>query len=254
MIYDTHPPYAHQAHLPYAREPWKAMYVFQRLTTTILLVPYWAAYYSFFPRPQPSWSIRQCIFVNFTRRIYKVTEVAGVTWGTRNPEKAPKKGSLKETRFEWIEPLEEKLRTGIICIDPRVLFKRVGVFIWPKVPPTLDSTLPNGSKVDTLVDLESASSSPSTFSGSEPEQCLIGIFFHGGGYCHMSAHEKCRTSRIPRRLIKVCITLLLVTLIVHLSTGQALFRNIRSRVPTSPIRAIPSCRTGCRCRLCSRRP
>jgi hypothetical protein len=30
----------------------------------------------------------------------------------------------------------------------------------------------------------------------------IGIFLHGGGYVHMSAHESSRTSRIPRRLIK----------------------------------------------------
>jgi len=31
---------------------------------------------------------------------------------------------------------------------------------------------------------------------------VIGIFLHGGGYCHMSAHEKSKTSKIPRRLIK----------------------------------------------------
>ena len=32
---------------------------------------------------------------------------------------------------------------------------------------------------------------------------LIGIFLHGGGYCHMSAHEKASTSKIPARLMKV---------------------------------------------------
>ena len=36
---------------------------------------------------------------------------------------------------------------------------------------------------------------------------LIGIFMHGGGYCHMSAEEKSPTSKIPRRLTKVRATL-----------------------------------------------
>lgn len=32
---------------------------------------------------------------------------------------------------------------------------------------------------------------------------VIGIFMHGGGYCHMSAHETAPTSQIPARLIEV---------------------------------------------------
>jgi hypothetical protein len=35
---------------------------------------------------------------------------------------------------------------------------------------------------------------------------MIGIFMHGGGYCHMSADEKSSTSKIPRRLTKVTMT------------------------------------------------
>jgi hypothetical protein len=38
---------------------------------------------------------------------------------------------------------------------------------------------------------------------------LVGIFMHGGGYCHMSAEEKSPTSKIPRRLTKVRATLAL---------------------------------------------
>ena len=37
------------------------------------------------------------------------------------------------------------------------------------------------------------------------KQRVVGIFLHGGGYCHMSAHEKSKTSKIPRRLMKVSI-------------------------------------------------
>ncbi|KAG6816852.1 hypothetical protein H0H87_002338 [Tephrocybe sp. NHM501043] len=129
-------PYAHHAHLPFAHQPLKALYVFQRLFTTLVLVPYWVTYYSILPRkyrPRESWSIRQILNVNFTRRIYKITEVAGVTWDTRDPQKEPLAGSLKETRFEWAKPLPATHRTGIIVGD--VPFTRVGCYIWPKDPP-----------------------------------------------------------------------------------------------------------------------
>ena len=39
---------------------------------------------------------------------------------------------------------------------------------------------------------------------------MIGIFMHGGGYCHMSAEEKSPTSKIPRRLMEVSRTRVLV--------------------------------------------
>ena len=45
------------------------------------------------------------------------------------------------------------------------------------------------------IDLEAAGDVP-----------LIGIFMHGGGYCHMSADEKSPTSKIPRRLTEVRTT------------------------------------------------
>ena len=123
--------------MPFARQPLKGIYVAQRMFTTLVMVLWWALYYSIMPRsrrPRQSWSLKQIICVNFTRRIYKVTELAGVTWGTRNPEKACKNESLKETRFEWIDPLPEELRSGIV-VDSQAQCKRVGVFIWPKDAP-----------------------------------------------------------------------------------------------------------------------
>lgn len=199
----TTPPFPHYAHLPYAREPWKSLYILQRLLTTLALVPFWIAYYLVLPRsqrPRPSWSIRQIIYVYFTRRIFKVTEVAGVTWGTYYPDFEPRPRSLVETRFEWVEPLPEKFRSGVV-VDV-VPFKRVGCYIWPKaVPPVVQSPLANGgnhpgsfqASDDSAVDIEVAAA----------DTPLVGIFMHGGGYCHMSAHESSQTSRIPRRLIKV---------------------------------------------------
>lgn len=123
----------HLAEMPYAREPLKTAYVAQRLLTTLLLVPCWALYYTLLPqrRPRRSWSIKQVISVRFTRRVYRVTERAGVTWYTRDPEKACSSRELRETRFEWADPLPEMFRSGVL-VDEEVPFKRVGMFIWPK--------------------------------------------------------------------------------------------------------------------------
>ena len=202
MLYDRHAPYAYQADMSFSREPLKAIYVCQRLITTLLLVPLWTIFYSIAPRsyrPRPSWSLRQIIFVLFTRRIYRVTEVAGVTSGTRDPEHEPRTGSLGETRFEWVRPLEERLRTGVVALacEPSVPFRRVGVFVWPKLPPLFEPYQDRGK-----IFLANNFYFLNLFSA---ERCskIIGMYFHGGGYCHMSAHESSGTSRIPRRLIKV---------------------------------------------------
>ncbi|TFK31720.1 Alpha/Beta hydrolase protein [Crucibulum laeve] len=201
-IYDKNPPYPHYDHLPYAKEPWKSYYVWQRLFTTLLMCPIWATYYLIIPRryrPRASWNIRQIINVNFTRRIYKVTEVAGVTWGTRDPTTAPPENSLKETRFEWVDPLPENLRTGIV--NDGVPFTKVGCYVWPKEVPGLV----NRAKTDVKVDSDTKNLMNGTsldLEAEAPDVPLVGIFMHGGGYCHMSAHENSGTSNIPRGLIK----------------------------------------------------
>ena len=254
-MYDKTPVYPHQQHLPWAHEPLKSIYVFQRLLTTLLLVPLWVFYYSILPRsfrPRPSWSITQVVVVKFTKRIYKVTEVAGVTWGTRDPTLEPNEKSLEETRFIWVPPLPADLCTGIVN-DDQVLAQNVGTYVWPKLAPpsahlrchvkggrlseqsyfqqnpcdvhtvglpfesdenitainTPAATYklpkidvqneplhPNGDTIKNLDVEASAADSPPP---------VIGLYLHGGGYCHMSAHEKSGTSRIPRRLMKVCV-------------------------------------------------
>ncbi|OBZ67432.1 hypothetical protein A0H81_12578 [Grifola frondosa] len=188
--------YEYQQDMPFSREPLKTLYVWQRLFTTIVMVPGWVLYYAVQPRssrPRASWSLKQIVAVNFMRRIFKVTELAGVTWCTRDPSVECDNRKLKYTRFEWVDPLPIELRTGIVA-DPQVPFKRVGTFVWPKEsPPTIPHS--SGDSQDVLVNQGDEESE----AGKVP---LIGIFLHGGGYCHMSAHEKASTSKIPHRLIK----------------------------------------------------
>lgn len=253
-MYDKTPVYPHQQHLPWAHEPLKSIYVFQRLFTTLLLVPLWVIYYSTLPRsfrPRPSWSIAQIVVVKFTKRIYKVTEVAGVTWGTRDPTLAPNENSLQETRFIWVPPLQPDLCTGIVN-DDQVLPRKVGTFVWPKHAPLSArlrchvkddgngilsehaySQQKNPSEVHTVGlafepddDIITVSNKPAATyklpkidvheepiedairnldveaSAADSPPPVIGLYLHGGGYCHMSAHEKSGTSRIPRRLMK----------------------------------------------------
>ena len=279
-MYDKTPVYPHQQHLPWAHEPLKSIYVFQRLFTTLLLVPLWVVYYSVLPRsfrPRPSWSITQIIVVKFTKRIYKVTEVAGVTWGTRDPTQEPSENSLKETRFFWVPPLPSEFRTGIVN-DDQVLHQKVGTFIWPKhSPPSVhvrhlvnggdrglherlyfqqnasddvhsvappfypddDTTVINTPtsnyklpKIDVLEEEALHSIGDATkdldveANAADSPSHAIGLYLHGGGYCHMSAHEKSGTSRVPRRLMKVGATLfgrVRVTLIQ--CTGQSFPRD-----------------------------
>ena len=40
----------YQADMPYAKQPLKAIYVFQRLFTSIVMCVWWATYYSIIPR------------------------------------------------------------------------------------------------------------------------------------------------------------------------------------------------------------
>ncbi|KAL4245485.1 hypothetical protein ABKN59_009417 [Abortiporus biennis] len=197
--------YPHEEEMPYAREPLKSLYTFQRLFTTLCIVPWWVAYYGLLPRtsrPRESWSIKQIIAVNFTRRVYKVAERAGVTWGTRNPDKPCNNRTLKETRFEWVDPLPEECRSGVV-VDDQVPFKKVGAFVWPKVKPTGSGVTGNNGKSTqgSPSSFASSSSDPSTLK-EESSEPVIGVFLHGGGYCHMSAHETSNTSKIPRRLMK----------------------------------------------------
>jgi len=286
-MYDKTPVYPHQQHLPWAHEPLKSIYVFQRLLTTILLVPLWVIYYSILPRsfrPRPSWSISQIVVVKFTKRIYKVTEVAGVTWGTRDPTLDPNEKSLKETHFVWVPPLPPDLCTGILN-DDQVLPQKVGTYIWPKLsPPSTrmrshvkgggngrltehlyfqqnpsDDVHTVGPPFESDDDITASNTPATTYklpkvdvreedplhsngdaiknldveaSAADSPPPVIGLYLHGGGYCHMSAHEKSGTSRVPRRLMKVCVTQFGRIRVPDLVSQDNLFREIHGALFT----------------------
>jgi len=203
-MYDKHPVYPHHAGLFWAYEPYKTIYVLQRILTTLILVPCWVIYYGVMPRnrrPRPSWTIPQIVVVKFMKRIGKVVEVAGVTWGTHDPTVEPDKSKLKETRFEWASPLPEDLKTGIVD-DAMVECKPVGMYVWPKDPHPIVHARKASKEKPNAAPIPASKRSYDVENGAaDPPPKLVGIYLHGGGYCHYSAHEKSGTSRVPRRLV-----------------------------------------------------
>ena len=178
----SHP---HSSHLAFAHEPWKTLYVAQRLTTTLLLVPIWVAYYLLMPRssrPRESWSIKQIVAVSFTRRIHKVTEMAGVVWGARDNTKEPKQSSLKETRFQWTDPLPDELQKGIVD-DREAPCVRVGTFVWPKHPKRLTKGSDSTQGMSLLLS-----------SGAYIQPCVCRKIT----YCKSKA-TRCQTHQVPAR-------------------------------------------------------
>jgi len=62
--------------------------------------------------------------------------MAGVVWGVRDHTKEPAQSSLKETRFQWIDPLPKELQKGVVN-DAEAHCVKVGTFVWPKHPKRL---------------------------------------------------------------------------------------------------------------------
>lgn len=126
-----------------------------------------------------------------------MTEVAGVTWGTKDPTVAPDPSTLKETDFVWAKPLDEKSRTGLLKQEKIPEFTKVGTYVWPGKNKTLKA------RIKAKLHHAPAGSPPSPSSSIDDKVYMVGVFMHGGGYCHMSAHEESRTSRMPRGFIQV---------------------------------------------------
>ena len=99
--------------------------------------------------------------------------------------KAPKK-------IDWWLQLDPKYVTFVLQLrihssiysSQATLLRKQGY----RVTSASSSSLPHSP----VIDLEAVGDIP-----------MIGIFMHGGGYCHMSADEKSPTSKIPRRLMEV---------------------------------------------------
>lgn len=169
-------------HLPYSKQPVKAFYIFYQICSALFLVPIWLLFYiKVSNRPRKSWSISQSITVKFLRKMHKMSEVSNVSFHIRDPHVEGKSG--KYTDFKFIPTLERKKMKGVLDIDNLDCHPLIGTYVWPKHRANL--------KYNEGRDVE-----------SDNKRKLVGIYVHGGAYAHMSAHEDCQTSIIPKRLMK----------------------------------------------------
>lgn len=164
------------------------------------MLPYWAIKHSYGPKPRETWSLSETLLVDFTRRVSAITDQAGVQHSTRDPTAEPDKDSLKETRFEWVPGVAGGFCTGVLDDQDVRPLKKVGTFIWERATPFEDEDV--HSKDFELEEEDDALNDTPDKSGCEARGDLVGIYFHGGGYTHFSAHEDSQTSIIPRRLMQ----------------------------------------------------
>ncbi|BGP39945.1 hypothetical protein JCM10450v2_003925 [Rhodotorula kratochvilovae] len=183
----------------------KWFYCTHRVSSSLFLLPYWAIKYAVSKRPRPSWSLAETLLVDFTRRVSAITDQAGVQHATRDPTSEPRRDDLKETRFEWVPGVRGDLLCGAVKDDDVAPLERVGTFIWERAEDVReDYAMLNAKDAELNAEDDDAGSAfGSRYSLTDGDKGdLIGVYFHGGGYTHFSAHESAQTSAIPRRLMQ----------------------------------------------------
>lgn len=178
----------------------KWLYCTHRVGSTLALLPYWAIKYACSKRPRPSWSLAETLLIDFTRRVSAISDRAGVQHATRDPTAQPDRDSLRETRFEWVPGIAGELCCGVLDDAQVRPLKRVGTFVWERAQDVRADYNMINSKTSNEGD---AASTLSFRPDAGDKGDLVGVYFHGGGYTHFSAHESAQTSAIPRRLMQV---------------------------------------------------
>ncbi|GAA5916578.1 hypothetical protein JCM6882_002548 [Rhodosporidiobolus microsporus] len=178
----------------------KWFYCTHRVSSSLFLLPYWAIKYALCTRPRKSWSLAETLLIDFTRRVSAITDMAGVQHATRDPTEEPDCASLKETRFEWVPGIAGDLVCGVVDDEGVRPLKRVGTFIWERADDVREDYA-NGNWKDDELDREDFDDESTAGESTVGSGDLVGLYFHGGGYTHFSAHENAQTSAIPRRLM-----------------------------------------------------
>ncbi|GAA5845965.1 hypothetical protein JCM9279_004739 [Rhodotorula babjevae] len=189
----------------------KWFYCTNRVSSSLFLLPVWAVKYAVKKRPRPSWSLAETLLVDFTRRVSAITDQAGVQHATRDPTAEPRTDDLKETRFEWVPGVAGEFLSGVLVDEQVKPLERVGTFVWERAEDVREDYAMLNAKDAELAaeddDAEreeggSAFGSRFSLAAQGDKGDLVGIYFHGGGYTHFSAHESAQTSTIPRRLMQ----------------------------------------------------
>ena len=114
------------------RQPFKGLYILQRVLGTLLLIPYWTIKYSrASARPRETWTLGEAVWVMVLRKIMRINEATGIMLECTDKTKEVDDRLLKETSFVWLPPLEDLFVRGTANSEEVKPVKIPG-YVWPQ--------------------------------------------------------------------------------------------------------------------------
>lgn len=162
---------------PYARQPWKTIYITSEVLLIITLLPVWAVTF-LFTRPRPTWSWTQSMLVAVVRRLADMPNAVGAF--------------LPFPDYRAIEPTSNAEGAWIDGV-PDLITAELKVF----------SAVANVAPVRIPGYWYAKKGFPrKPASPVEPNQRVF-LLIHGGAFTQLSAHPKCMTSTLPQSLVEL---------------------------------------------------
>ena len=114
------------------RQPFKGLYILQRALSTLILVPYWTIKYCCASsRPRRTWTLSETVCVMALRRMIQMNEVTGIMLECTDKTEEVDDGSLQETSFVWLPPVEDPLVKGAAKSEG-IKPTRIPGYVWPR--------------------------------------------------------------------------------------------------------------------------
>lgn len=114
------------------RQPFKGLYILQRVLSTLVLIPYWTIKYSrASARPRQTWTLSETVWVMALRRMMRINEATGIMLECTDKTKEADNSSLQETSFVWLPALENHLVRGA-AKSGDVQPVEIPGYVWPQ--------------------------------------------------------------------------------------------------------------------------
>ncbi|KAK2460207.1 hypothetical protein APHAL10511_007798 [Amanita phalloides] len=155
------------------QQPFKAIFIIFRVSSLVVLLPYWYIYYAFPSlRPRRSWNLNEAVMVRLIHWMMPINWKCKLNLLSFDKARQLSQSELKESSFIWLNPVEPHLVQGPAKHE-KIKPMRIPGYVWPKFG---DFVAYNG---------------------------LVGLFMHGGGYMMGNASETYGELRIVRDLHKI---------------------------------------------------
>lgn len=115
------------------KQPYRSLFIAYQALLLIFLIPAWVFYYTVFPRPRATWTLRETMDVEIIRKVAMVK--CHLTPSCNDKRREVSDDSLKETSFCWLEPADRIPSPSIVrreALDELVFPVHVLGYLWPK--------------------------------------------------------------------------------------------------------------------------